>query len=135
MTQTVYLAGYQSMKLDQLAAFMAEHGADLMDIRHSPWSPNPQYTKGSMQKRFGEHYAHLPELGNKLYRTGGMEFVDMDEGARLIAAHPRPVILLCACADAASCHRTAAGRELARRGFTVEEISPRPKEFVQGGLL
>ncbi len=48
--------------------------------------------------------------------------MDFEAGVRAIAANPRPVVLLCACADPSTCHRTAAARLLAERGFTVTEL-------------
>lgn len=126
MTQTVFTTGYQGASLDELAAFLEAHDADLFDIRFKPWSPNPQYTKAAFAHRFGARYHHVVELGNRLYKTGAIELVDFEAGLRRIAAHPRPVVLLCACTDPTSCHRTAAARLLVERGFTVTELRTAP---------
>jgi hypothetical protein len=110
MTTTVYTTGYQRTKLEELEAFLDSHDADLFDIRFKPWSPNPNYTKSAFQNRFGERYRHVVELGNRLYKTSSIEFVDFEAGVRMIEANPRPVMLLCACSDPTTCHRTAAGK-------------------------
>jgi hypothetical protein len=122
MTTTIYTTGYQGQKLELLEAFLEANDADLFDIRFKPWSPNPQYTKSAFAHRFGDRYRHLIELGNRLYKTESIEFVDFEAGVRQIAANPRPVVLLCACSDPATCHRTAAARLLRERGFTVTEL-------------
>jgi hypothetical protein len=122
MTQTIYTTGYQGQKLEVLEEFLEANDCDLFDIRFKPWSPNPQYTKSAFAARFGDRYRHLLELGNRLYKTNAIEFVDFEAGVRAIAANPRPVVLLCACSDASTCHRTAAGKMLAERGFTVTEL-------------
>ncbi len=122
MTTIVYTTGYQGQKLELLEGFLIANDADLLDIRFKPWSPNPQYTKTALQHRFGDRYRHVVELGNRLYKTESIEFVDFEAGLRAIETSPRPVVLLCACADASTCHRTAAARLLAARGFTVTEL-------------
>ena len=122
MTTTVYTTGYQGQNLAELEAFLESNDCDLFDIRFKPWSPNPQYTKTAFAARFGDRYHHVVELGNRLYKTESIEFVDFEAGLRLIAANPRPVVLLCACADPSTCHRTAAARLLTERGFTVTEL-------------
>ena len=122
MTTIVYTTGYQGQKLVVLEAFLAAYDCDLFDIRFKPWSPNPQYTKAAFAARFGDRYRHVVELGNRLYKTESIEFVDFEAGLRMIAANPRPVVLLCACADPSTCHRTAAARILAERGFTITEL-------------
>ena len=122
MTTTVYTTGYQGQKLEVLEAFLIAHDCDLFDIRFKPWSRNPQYTKAAFTARFGDRYRHVVELGNRLYKTESIEFVDFEAGLRAIESNPRPVVLLCACADPATCHRTAATRLLAERGFSVTEL-------------
>lgn len=135
MTTTIYTTGYQGLKLEVLEAFLEAHDCDLFDIRFKPWSPNPQYTKTAFAHRFGDRYHHLIELGNRLYKTASIEFVDFEAGVHAIEANLRPVVLLCACADPSTCHRTAAARLLAERGFSVTELresastqSPSPQQ-------
>ena len=122
MTQTVYTTGYQGTRLEDLEAFLRAEDADLFDIRFKPWSPNPTFTKTALAERFGDRYHHVVALGNRLYKTNSVELVDYAGGVRQIQANPRPVVLLCACADASTCHRSFVGRALAEQGFTVTEL-------------
>jgi len=39
----------------------------------------------------------------------------------LAAAHTGPLFLMCACEDAATCHRREVGRLLKKRGYSVSE--------------
>jgi hypothetical protein len=134
MTTIVYTTGYQGCRLEELEAFLVEHDADLFDIRFKPWSPNPIHTRTALQERFKGRYNHVVALGNRLYKTNSIELVDYASGVRQIRENPRPVVLLCACADAATCHRTFVGKALAEQGFTVTELRPattgeRPNDY------
>lgn len=124
MTTIVYTTGYQGTRLDDLEAFLREQDADLFDIRFKPWSPNPTYSMTALQERFGDRYRHVSALGNRLYKTNSIELVDYAAGVKQIQANPRPVVLLCACADAATCHRTFIGKALIEQGFIVTELRP-----------
>lgn len=140
MTHAVFTTGYQGLKLDDLAAFLEAHDADLFDIRFKPWSPNPNFTKHAFQARFGDRYHHVVELGNRLYKSASIELVDFETGLRRIEASPRPVVLLCACANPETCHRTVVARLLTERGLTVTELrtppaSPYPPTPTQERLL
>jgi hypothetical protein len=127
MTTIVYTTGYQGTRLEELEAFLRTEDADLFDIRFKPWSPNPTFRKTALQERFGDRYHHVVALGNRLYKTNSIELVDYASGVRLIRANPRPIVLLCACADASTCHRTFVGKALAEQGFTVTELYPTHK--------
>lgn len=127
MTRTVYLTGYQGTNLDALETLLDSLHADLFDIRFKPWSPNPQYTKRDFQDRFGARYHHVVDLGNRLYKTEQVELVDFDAGLQRIQTNTRSVVLMCACADPTTRHRTVVGRLLAERGFAVTELRAGPK--------
>jgi uncharacterized protein (DUF488 family) len=97
----LYTFGYTSRFPHQVRA-LAEHlEAVVVDIRFSPRSRIPDWTAGRLQQLLGERYHHLPALGNRNYKGGPMEFVDLEAGVvridELLAE--QPVILLCACAD------------------------------------
>ena len=70
----------------------------------------------------------MPAFGNRNYKGGPVEIVDYQAGKSLVAAHPRPVILLCVCRDPATCHRADVARRLAGEGFQVRELDAAPKQ-------
>jgi uncharacterized protein (DUF488 family) len=134
MTTTVYSTGYSGRTPDDLLRVATELDAVVFDIRFSPLSRSPEWRKSSLAKVLGERYVHCKDLGNQAYKAGGhqIEIVNLEAGRAQIAAEARPVILLCVCADAATCHRTYVAKELAKSGFTVTEISlaePRPQRL------
>ena len=52
-------------------------------------------------------YHHVPTLGNRNYKGGPVELVDLDAGLTVVhqLLETSPVILLCACRDLLRCHR------------------------------
>jgi hypothetical protein len=44
-------------------------------------------------------YRHVGALDNRNYRGGPIQIADLEQGITAIAAHPRPVVLLCGCRD------------------------------------
>jgi uncharacterized protein (DUF488 family) len=110
----LYTFGYGGQLPDQLRA-PAEHlDAVVVDIRFSPRSRIPDWTAGRLQKLLGERYRHLPALGNRNYKSGPIEFVDLETGAVEVGEllSQQPVILLCACADVQRCHRLSAAEAI-----------------------
>jgi len=55
----------------------------------------------------------------------GLQLADPEAGLRIVeelaAAHTGPLFLMCACEDAATCHRREVGRLLKKRGYSVSE--------------
>jgi hypothetical protein len=90
----------------------------LCDIRFSPQSSNPLWRQGHLRQRFGARYHHLPELGNRHYKTGGaIEIADMASGQAQVAAlrEATPaLVLLCRCPDVTTCHRLVVANALAK---------------------
>jgi len=81
----------------------------VVDVRENPFSAFLNtYTKRELDKRLGERYIWIRELGNKS-RELPPTLVDEEEGIRKLRAlmekHER-VVLLCAEKDEAKCHRS-----------------------------
>jgi uncharacterized protein (DUF488 family) len=81
----------------------------VVDVRENPFSAFLNaYTKRELDKRLGERYIWIGELGNKS-RELPPTLVDEEEGIRKLRAlmekHER-VVLLCAEKDEAKCHRS-----------------------------
>jgi len=73
----LYDAGYSEIKSpDLLAGAVNALGATLVDIRFSPRSRVP-YWNGPHLARLVAHYVHLGALGNRNYKGGSVEYVDL----------------------------------------------------------
>jgi uncharacterized protein (DUF488 family) len=104
----LYDLGYLDLrKSEKLAQFCQAIDAVVVDARFSPNSRDPQWRKGALEKLLGERYHHVKALGNKNYKGGEIDFVDLQGGidaiAHLLQSHP--VIVMCACWKRHICHR------------------------------
>lgn len=132
---TIYTLGYGggAWTPDALAQVVKEKGARLVDIRYSPRSRVPHWNAGPLEKSLGnQSYMHLPALGNVNYKNGGP--IELANPAHAVdVLRPillkQSIILLCACRDAATCHRTPAAEYLAEQlGAEVVHIEGRSVE-------
>ena len=121
---TIYLFGYSGKTLDQIAQALGEDGL-LLDIRYSPRSRKAGFSRSGLERVFGERYRHVREFGNADYQAGGIRLADGEAGVRiveaLIAERSGPLFLMCACEDAATCHRREVGKLLKKRGYAAAE--------------
>lgn len=73
----------------------------------TPRSRVPDWSGGRLARLLSDRYRHLPALGNRNYKEGPIELVDVELGtaqvSELLAG--QPVILLCVCAEVERCHR------------------------------
>lgn len=119
----LYTFGYTGQLPHHLQA-LAEHlDATVVDIRFSPRSRIPDWTAGRLQKLLGSRYRHLPALGNRNYKGGPIEFVDLEAGVLQAGQllRQQPVILQCGCVDVRRCYRLLAAEAIAvRYGVAVE---------------
>jgi uncharacterized protein (DUF488 family) len=117
MFQPLYTFGYSGKQPDELLALAEQLDAIVVDIRFSPRSRVPQWSGGRLARLLGDRYCHLPALGNRNYKGGPIELVDLETGIAQVAdllAH-QPVILLCVCGDVQHCHRRLAAEAIAAR--------------------
>jgi uncharacterized protein (DUF488 family) len=119
---TIYTLGYSGWKPEALKAKVDALGALLLDIRYSPRSRRPEWRKEALRELWGadwqQHYLHLVALGNRNYNTDRpIQLAAPEIGLNYVAAalRHRPVVLLCACRDAALCHRSVAADFLSER--------------------
>lgn len=131
--QSLYTFGYSGKQPDALLALTEQLDAIpygirsviVADIRFSPRSRIPQWNGGRLAKLLGDRYHHLPALGNRNYKGGPVEIVDLEAGVAQVAdllVH-QPVILLCVCADIQHCHRRLAAEAiLARYGVPLTHL-------------
>ena len=121
----IYLFGYSGHTDREIAAAVGVDGL-LIDIRYSPRSRRAGFSRAGLQRAYGDRYQHVRELGNADYQRGAIRLTDADAGLQrieeLAASHTGPLFLMCACADAAGCHRSEVGRLLRDRGYQVAEV-------------
>jgi uncharacterized protein (DUF488 family) len=104
----LYTLGYTGIKSSQLLSLAQQLGAIVIDARYSPRSRAPQWNGMELSKLLGQHYQHMPELGNVNYKTGGPIHINLPKvGTQYVVSilNKQPGILLCACPDVTTCHR------------------------------
>ncbi len=133
---TIYTAGYQGWTVETLRAACAERGALLVDIRMNPTSTRAEWRKEALRHTFGSAYHHAPALGNRNYQGGPIELAAPARAVPFMtyALARTPVVLLCACRDWRSCHRSVAAAFLsAELGAPVEHLEP-PVSVAPGAI-
>jgi uncharacterized protein (DUF488 family) len=76
----LYKFGYSGRLPDQLQSLAERLDGVVVDIRFSPRSRIPDWSGGRLRKLLGKRYRHLPALGNRDYKGGPIEFVDLQAG-------------------------------------------------------
>lgn len=125
MLHKIYTYGYSGRTPHELQTLAEQLQAVVADIRFSPRSRIPDWSGGRLQKLLGDRYRHLPALGNRNYRGGPVEFVDLATGVVEVGEllRQQPVILLCVCADVQRCHRLPAAEAIVTRyEVTIEHF-------------
>ncbi|MBE2271227.1 MAG: DUF488 domain-containing protein [Anaerolinea sp.] len=140
MHATIYTLGYSKVKIEDLETVIRRDELIVIDTRFNPYSPNPAWRKGALAKRLGDHYRHVHAFGNRLYKQGGIELVDVAAGIEQVLPLLEKgvsIVLLCACADITTCHRRVVAEALAEAsGCPVVHWTPddlRPMQ--QAGLF
>lgn len=119
MTATVtqlYSAGYEGMDHATFIATVQARDFMVMDVRFTPSSRNPDWSRSRLSKALGERYVHVPELGNRNYRGdmgSGIIIANADVGLARLALElsRKSVVLLCVCSNWKTCHRTEVVRQ------------------------
>lgn len=112
----LYTYGYGNGDMEDLKRW-ASGGIAIADIRYSPRSANPDWSKDNLSRVLGRHYHWLFPLGNKNYKVGGKPYIPLlQEGLAQLRdlMEFQPVVLLCVCPDVEKCHRTIVANEAAR---------------------
>lgn len=121
----IYTAGYSGHTPAQLQVAAEELGALVVDIRWSPRSRAPGWNGEELEALLGERYRWCRAFGNVNYANGGeIKMPHLSIGMRHLAqwVKEQPLILLCGCPDASSCHRREIARMLEAAGWTVPEF-------------
>jgi len=125
----LYTLGYSGWTPQAIQETAQAHNAVVCDIRYSPASRHPQWSKRQLAQLLGARYQHVQALDNRNYKSGGpIELADYDAGKQAIAdvlATGQSVILMCACKDVATCHRRMAAEQLAADlGVPITHLMP-----------
>ena len=119
----IYTTGYTGKNVAELPELLDSLDAVLADIRFAPHSRHLEWRKNYLTLLLKHLYHHVPQLGNRKYKEGGIQIHNLELGIRLIRSWDRNVILMCACAELEICHRNVVKIEFEKRGFEVEEIT------------
>jgi uncharacterized protein (DUF488 family) len=128
MTQ-LYTMGYSGLSPAKVKKIVDNLGAVLVDIRLVARSRIPHWNKSRLEELFAGDYMHVPSLGNLNYKRGGSiaiaNFALGKQSLEIIASSlHKPMVLMCACHNAETCHRTMVAAMLRADGFAVEELTP-----------
>lgn len=121
--------GYRGRSFSAFADLLAEHGVGaLIDVRHAAETRKKTFAKSTLRTKLPERgirYEHIKALGNRNYRGGPIQIVDLDAGIaeveRVLAEH-RTVALMCACPVVDDCHRALVAATLHERAPELEIV-------------
>lgn len=119
----IYTTGYTGKTVAELPALLDSFDAVLADIRFAPHSRHLEWRKNYLALLLRRRYRHVPQLGNRKYKEGGIQIHNLELGIRLIESWDENVILMCACAELENCHRNVVKTEFEKRGHQIQEIT------------
>ena len=126
MSSRIYTLGYARWSIAEVERCLHDLEAWLADVRRSPQTTKPGFSKSELAARLDDRYAHIPALGNVNYKGGPVELAAPDDGIEQICARGLPVVLMCGCASPATCHRRPVAELLGERvgGSTTDLRAP-----------
>lgn len=121
-----YHFGYAGWAFAELYEWLQARNALLADIRLVPLSRDQTWRKYALQRALASRYEWIPALGNINYKSGGpIALKDAEVGLsrlhQLLTAYP--VVVMCACRDAKSCHRIVVVDHLQKAGVEVHALT------------
>lgn len=151
ISSAIHTIGYEGAAIEDLIAVLKAAGITrLIDIRHSPYSRRPEFSKDELRAALSEYglsYSHIRELGNPpagreaaraghmtAYRevfTAHLEGPDGRKGLgeALSLAAKETVCLLCLEKSASHCHRSmVAARISAISGQEIVDLRAQVKQ-------
>lgn len=131
---TVYTIGYRAGWNAGTIAYWIEHmHGILVDIRLVPVSRHPEWRADALRTRLGNRYHHLPALGNQNYQHRDRPIVlaaperGIDQ-LRNLLRQTTDMVLLCACAEVATCHRAVVASLIPQMDPTVPVVHLAPND-------
>jgi len=128
---SLYTLGYAAPDaVAQLEQLMSDPTMLLIDVRISPRSRWwPHWTKQALRARWGTRYSHEKRLGNVNYRDHsqpvelcGPHPEQAIAGAVTLLQHGYSLVLLCACRNEDTCHRTLVAHMIVETLCTGSEV-------------
>jgi uncharacterized protein (DUF488 family) len=122
----LYSFGYQGHTVGQLTARAEALNAVVADVRLKPFSRDPSWRRGPLERVLGTRYVWIEALGNLHYKGDGpIVLKDPAAGyARLRALlATQPIILMCMCGTPTHCHRSVIAQAMAAEGVRVQPLS------------
>lgn len=104
---TVYTFGYSGKQVAQLQEVAERLDAIVVDARYSPYSRDKSWNLQNLRRVLAERYVWMKEFGNVLYQTQDIQLNQPEIGLQRVKPllERGPIILLCMCWDARTCHR------------------------------
>lgn len=104
----IYTLGYTGLNMEAIKAKVEALDAYLIDIRLMPFSRVPVWRGANFAKELKDRYIHAKSMGNVNYKGGPMLIQSIADGIRLVGKilPHNNVVLMCACADHTTCHRS-----------------------------
>lgn len=123
---TIYTIGYRALGgLSELVLAQHRTGAVVVDVRFRPYGFVRHWNRKSLAVALGDYYRWAEGFGNVNYKGNG-PIVLKDAAAGIELVKPLlavgPVMLLCACEKARTCHRTAVAQVLVDTGLGREVV-------------
>lgn len=149
MDGKVCLIGYRGLRHEKFFGLLSEAGSSLLlDVRTTPYSPNPDYTKAALREAapvFGVRYFHVPAVGypgagNAAIPEGAPRTLEeqlLTPAARKILAgivqrvtEGQAVTLMCSEPNYRDCHRVTLVEELLalKPDLALEELTARGEQ-------
>ncbi len=128
----IYTLGYSGWRPEAVRAQAETLDAVVVDVRWSPRSRNPQWTRKRLTELLGARYRHVKAFGNLNYKGGPIKLANPEAGLaeiRPILEAGQPVILMCVCKEVERCHRQdVAAYLVAHLGedVVVKHLTPPP---------
>lgn len=127
---TIYTVGYARLReLKRLVDLAADLDAVVVDVRYQPYTSFKGWSRTDLHACLGRGYRWVVGFGNVNYRGGPVRLHDPAHGLAVVAPllEAQSVILLCGCADVATCHRRLVADLLAEAtGCPVEHLLAGP---------
>ncbi len=119
----IYTLGYARWAVEDVKKQLQTLEATLVDVRHSPHTSKPGFSRDDLSARFGDRYLHVPAFGNVNYKDGPIEIARPEQGIEKMQGLERSPILMCGCQSPRTCHRSVIAELLAdRTGASITHL-------------